>query len=66
MSFYEVLVGNVGHVHEGNNPVDARREYGVWKALSEQGHGRAAHEPVTLFKDGEPELEYNPPRESDG
>lgn len=65
MSFYEVLVGNVGHVHGGNNPVSARKEYGDWKKLSEQNYGRAAGEPVTLFKDGDPELEYTPPGEAD-
>ena len=61
MSSYSVIVGNIGYVHEGTNPVAARKEFGEYRTLSKQGYGRAAGEPVTLMKDGEPVLEYEPP-----
>ena len=58
MAVYEVVVGNIGKVHEGNNPVDARKIYGEYRAQSLSNTGRAGGEDVTLFKDGEPELEF--------
>lgn len=59
---YEVIVGNIGYVHSGYNPLDARTAYGEYKRQSVAGYGRAAHEPVTVMKDGELLYEYNPPR----
>jgi hypothetical protein len=59
MAKYEVCVGNIGRVYEGENPIEARRIYGKYRSQSESGLGRAGGEDVTLFKDGEPELEFS-------
>lgn len=51
---YMVVVGNVGTVYVGPNPIEARREYGEMKRASLAPFGRASGESVTLFMDGEP------------
>jgi hypothetical protein len=61
MSNYEVIVGNIGTVVETNNPIVARAAYGEYKRQSQSGYGRAANEPVVVLKDGEVDIEYNPP-----
>lgn len=58
--FYEVIVGNVGKVHEGESKVQGIHSYGQWARKSKLGEGRAAHEVVTLYEDGEPIKEYMP------
>lgn len=59
MSMYSVVVSNIGTVADGlNNPILARKEYGEWVKAAKAPHGRASGESVTLFKDGEPELEH--------
>ncbi len=60
MSIYEVIVGNIGTVHVGNNPVDARSVYGAYKRKSLANDGRAAGESVVLLKDYEIDIEYQP------
>lgn len=55
---YQVVVGNIGTVCETNNPVDARRDYGIYKRQSESDYGRAGGETVTIFKDGDIDLEH--------
>jgi hypothetical protein len=62
---YEVVVGNIGHVYGGNNPVAARASYGEYKRLSESGQGRAAGEDVTLLEGGEPLLEHSGGKEDE-
>lgn len=57
---YEVLVGNIGLVHAGPSYAVALRVFNDYKKLSNAGLGRAAHEPVTLLKDGEPLKEFYP------
>ena len=57
---HTVLVGNLGTVHVGRNAKTASREFATWVAISRSPHGKAAGEPVTLFRDGEPEREYGP------
>lgn len=61
--FYEVIVGNIGKVHEGGFIDTARAQFAVYKNRSIKGLGRAAGENVTLWKDGEIIDEYDP---SDG
>ena len=55
---HEVIVGNVGSVYCGYNKQDAENEFRTYKIQSENGYGRASHEPVTLFYDGEIVKEY--------
>jgi len=57
---YEVIVGNIGSVHIGTNPVEARRIYGIYKAQSESGMGRAGNESVTILRNNEIDCEYVP------
>jgi hypothetical protein len=58
MSKYQVIVGNIGMVYDGNNPVEASRTYGEYKSQSESGVGRAGCEDVTLLENGEPKYEH--------
>lgn len=58
MSTYEVVVGNIGTVHTTNNPIDAKRVYGIYKKQSQGESGRAGGEDVTIFKDGDVFLEF--------
>lgn len=58
MSRYQVIVGNIGTVFDGDNPVDANKSYGEYKRLSESGYGRAGGEDVYLMKDGELKYEH--------
>lgn len=50
---YQVIVGNIGTVCDTDDRADAIDEYEDYVLFSEQGHGRASGEPVTLFEDGE-------------
>lgn len=54
MPEYTVHVGNVGQVHSGTDPIEARKHYDEYVAISRRGIGRAGGEQVTLFEDGEP------------
>jgi len=51
--FYEVIVGNIGTVHDGCDAYKAASIYNRYVDLSKGGHGRAAGETVTLQRDGE-------------
>jgi len=73
MSFYEVLVGNIGAVHKGSSKAKALSVYNTYVRQSKSGIGRAGGEEVTLWKDGdiikeyavrEPGYESNPRRGS--
>lgn len=63
---YSVIVGNVGTVYAGDEPHEAKRHYAAYVELSRGTTGRAAGEPVTLMKDGEPIQEHQPATEEDG
>lgn len=65
MTDWQVVVGNLGTVYNGKDGFVAKREYSAYKKLSEEGYGRAANEPVTLFKDGEPHWEHEPKGQDD-
>lgn len=58
MSKCEVIVGNVGTVHSGNNYVNACKVYGEYKRLSKGTQGQVSGEDVCLMVDGEIKLEY--------
>jgi hypothetical protein len=50
--YYEVIVGNVGKVHEGNSKNAALKVYNEYVALSKRGYGRVAGEGVDLYDSG--------------
>ena len=56
---YEVIVGNIGTMPYAVAKL-AKECYNTYVTLSKKGEGRAAHEPVTLLKDGEIIEEHNP------
>lgn len=62
---YEVIVGNIGRVHTGNNRREANKIYREYVKDSAQSTGRASGEQVTLFEDGEPVRAYDPPEVDD-
>lgn len=55
---YELIVGNIGMVHTGNDLRRARALYQLYVNKSLSGEGRAAGESVTLFEEGEMLTEY--------
>jgi hypothetical protein len=65
MAFYEVIVQNIGKVHEGGFVDTARNQFAVYKNRSIKGIGRAAGEGVSLWKDGEIIEEYTPDEDED-
>ncbi len=58
---YEVIVGNIGSVHQGCNLKVAERKYRAYVKDSKSGIGRAGNESVVLFNNAEPIIEYIPP-----
>lgn len=62
---YEVIVGNIGRVHEGGNFIRACGVFVDYMRQSNQGVGRAAGEPVYLMKDGDVRREHTPRRVAD-
>ena len=60
MKNFSVIVGNVGQVHEGSVKAEAVRIYKEYVSLSKAKYGRVSQEPVTLFADHEPAMEYFP------
>ena len=55
---YQVIVGNIGTVHEGDLPDEALEVFHEYRKQSMDGYGRAASEPVTLMQYGELWREY--------
>ena len=50
---YQVIVGNIGTVYQGNNHEVARLVYLDYCELADKGYGRAAGECVTLMRGDE-------------
>lgn len=50
--YYEVIVGNIGKVHEGNSKAEALKIYNEYVKMSKDGYGRAAGEGVDLYNSG--------------
>jgi hypothetical protein len=57
---YEVIVGNIGRVHEGSAKTEALRHFNAYVRQSKAGYGRAGGEEVALLKDGEIIREHIP------
>ena len=60
MNKYQVVVGNVGTVYDGNNLEEAKREFSDYVGFSNEKHGRCSGEEVTLFEDGEQKYRFYP------
>ena len=59
--YYEVIVGNVGSVHEGVDRDEAKEVFSQYVEMSKMyggAGGRVSGEDVTLFEDGEPIVEH--------
>jgi len=65
-SHYEVVVGNIGTVYSGASLAAAKKDYKTYVAQSVDGRGRAAGESVTLFKNGEIDMEHLGSQGDDG
>lgn len=61
---YQVIVGNIGTVYDGESPIEANKAWGEYKKQSGTGVGRAAGEIVTLMKNGEPDRQFDPTTET--
>ena len=61
---YQVVVGNIGTMDYTSKKL-AKDCYTTYVAISKNGEGRAANEPVTLLKDGEITEEYLPANTED-
>lgn len=55
---YEIIVGNIGQVHDCTNAKEALAVYTEYVNQSSASYGRAAGEDVTIMRDGEPWREY--------
>ena len=49
MGTYQVIVGNIGTVYDGDNESDAAEIYADYVRASLNGEGRAAHESITMM-----------------
>ena len=58
MKRYSIIVGNIGHVHEGNNAMLAWATYKEYVSQSKATGLRASGEPVTFFDRQEIKAEY--------
>jgi len=56
---YQVIVGNIGTVYDGNNKKVAKRTFKIYQAQSEMEFGRASGEDVSYWEHDEPVLIYN-------
>lgn len=57
---YQVIVGNIGTVYDGNNHLIALRTFLAYKRSSMIGTGKASGESVILMHKEEIEQEYYP------
>ena len=57
---YQVIVGNIGTAHDGNNKKVALKHYKEYVHISKEPYGRASGEQVSLVMNGEPIMDYIP------
>lgn len=62
---FEVIVGNIGLVHTGEDEAEAWQVYTEYQTQSLSGYGRASGEFVMLLKDGEPIAEHRGTQEEE-
>ncbi len=58
MSRYQVIVGNIGEVYDGDSLREARLTFACYLDRSKSNHGRCAGENVTLMSDEGSVSEY--------
>lgn len=57
---FEVIVGNIGKVYQGDDASSALEVFIYYKQRSINNCGRGANEPVTLIDGENIQYEYNP------
>lgn len=60
MAKYQVVVGNIGTVYDGNMAGAAQAVFDEYMEQSRNNVGRAAGEPVTIMEDGNEKWSYTP------
>ncbi len=58
MTNYQVIVGNIGTVYDGDSKQEAYKVYSDYVHQSKYCKGRPSGESVTIMVDGEPENEF--------
>ena len=58
MARYQVVVGNVGTVYDGDDRQESRMKFTGYRSMSKGDYGRASGESVYLMDDGEIVLEF--------
>jgi hypothetical protein len=53
MSRFQLIVGNIGIVYDGDNEIHAKNQFNIYEYLSQERHGRYTGESVMLLKDDE-------------
>lgn len=64
MSKYELYVGNIGNVWDGDDSKEATHLFDQYSYRSKLGIGRAGGEAVILFEDGDIKQEHEPREET--
>ena len=62
---FQVVVGNLGTVYDGDDELTAQECFEEYATLSHLGSGQVGNESVTLMRDGEPVEEFNPSERED-
>lgn len=63
---YEVIVGNVGRVYDGDDSAEARRTFDDYVTASKSPHGRASGEEVNLIENDDIIDTHYPPNHVPG
>lgn len=58
---YQVIVGNIGTVYQGDDEVMAMQNYNTYVEKSKSRYGTAADESVVFLENGEIRVEYMTP-----
>lgn len=61
---YQVIVGNIGTVYDGDSYMDAKQAYSEYRKQSRANYGRASGESVTMFENDEIKWEHDGSNES--
>lgn len=64
MHKYQIIVGNIGTVYDGDSRIEAIQAYSEYRNQSRNNYGRASGENVSMFENGELKWEHNGSNES--